>query len=125
MLITGVGCLLFGYGVERTLHWTSLFFGYGMVSVALTAVPTITMAYVSDCLLPVNADALMLVNGTKNIVTFGFLFGIIEWVEEVGSIRCFGAQTGIFVAVILLGMAVLIPFGTAIRHKQAKWKIII
>lgn len=63
MLITGAGCLLFGYGVERTLNWTSLFFGYGMVSVALTAVPTITMAYVSDCLLPVNSDALMLVNG--------------------------------------------------------------
>lgn len=68
MLITGAGCLLFGYGVERTLHWTSLFFGYGMVSVALTAVPTITMAYVSDCLLPVNADALMLVNGKSRLM---------------------------------------------------------
>lgn len=63
LVITGTGCLLFGYGVEKTLHWTSLFFGYGMVSFALTAVPTITMAYVSDCVLPVNSDALMLVNG--------------------------------------------------------------
>jgi hypothetical protein len=63
LVLTGAGCLLFGYGVERTLHWTSLFFGYGMVSFALTAVPTITMAYVSDCVLPVNSDALMLVNG--------------------------------------------------------------
>jgi MFS family permease len=62
-LITGAGCLVFGYGVEHTLHWTSLFFGYGMVSFALTAVPTITMTYVSDCLLPINSDALMLVNG--------------------------------------------------------------
>ncbi len=65
MLITGAGCVLFGYGVQLTLHWASLFVGYGMVSFALTAVPTITMAYVSDCLLPVNADALMLVNGTS------------------------------------------------------------
>jgi MFS family permease len=63
LLITGAGCILFGHGVESTLHWTSLFFGYGMVSVALTAIPTITMAYVSDCVLPVNSDALMLVNG--------------------------------------------------------------
>lgn len=63
LLITGVGCMVFGFGVERTLHWTSLFFGYGMISFALTAVPTITMAYVSDCVLPVNSDALMLVNG--------------------------------------------------------------
>jgi MFS family permease len=73
LLITGAGCVVFGYGVQRTLHWTSLFFGYGMVSFALTAVPTITMAYVSDCLLPVNADALMLVNG-KNLGPEGIPF---------------------------------------------------
>lgn len=65
-LVTGAGCLVFGYGVEERLHWISLFFGYGMVSFALTAVPTITMAYVSDCVLPVNADALMLVNGESD-----------------------------------------------------------
>lgn len=65
LLISGSGCLVFGYGVERTLGWVSLFFGYGMISVALTAVPSITMAYVSDCLLPVSSDALMLVNGKK------------------------------------------------------------
>ncbi|KAK4209683.1 protein HOL1 [Rhypophila decipiens] len=125
LLITGAGCLVFGYGVEHALHWTSLFFGYGMVSFALTAVPTITMAYVSDCLLPVNADALMLVNGSKNIVAFGFLYGVVPWVEEVGYIDCFGTQAGIFVAVIALGMALLIPFGAKIRHKQALWRIIL
>jgi hypothetical protein len=37
-LITSAGCVLFGYGVERTLSWVALFFGYGMISVALTAV---------------------------------------------------------------------------------------
>ncbi|KAK0667314.1 putative transporter in the major facilitator superfamily [Cercophora samala] len=125
LLITGAGCVLFGYGVERTLHWTSLFFGYGMVSFALTAVPTITMAYVSDCLLPVNSDALMLVNGSKNIVAFGFLYGIVPWVEEVGYIDCFGTQAGTYVAIIAIGMAVLIPFGARIRHAQARWRIIL
>jgi MFS family permease len=69
LVITGAGCILFGYGVERTLHWTSLFFGYGMISVALTAIPTTTMAYVSDCVLPVNSDALMLVNGEFLVLT--------------------------------------------------------
>lgn len=124
-VITGAGCVLFGYGVERTLHWISLFFGYGMVSFALTAVPTITMAYVSDCVLPVNSDALMLVNGSKNIVAFGFLYGIVPWVTDVGYIDCFGAQAGIFVAVIAIGAVILIPFGAKIRHIQAKWRIII
>jgi MFS family permease len=31
MLITGTGCLAFGFGAEETFHWTSLFFGYCMV----------------------------------------------------------------------------------------------
>lgn len=38
------------------------------------------MAYVSDCALPVNADALLLVNGLKNIVAFGFLYAVVPWV---------------------------------------------
>ncbi|KAI1859012.1 uncharacterized protein JN550_012274 [Neoarthrinium moseri] len=125
LIITGAGCLVFGYGVERTLHWTSLFFGYGMVSFALTAVPTITMTYVSDCVLPVNMDALMLVNGLKNIVAFGFLYGIIPWVEDVGYVNCFGAQAGIFVAIILIGATSLIIFGAKMRHAQASWRIIL
>jgi MFS family permease len=69
LFVTGAGCIVFGYGVERMLHWTSLFIAYGMISVALTAIPTITMAYVSDCLLPVNSDALMLVNGMDICLT--------------------------------------------------------
>lgn len=45
-LIVPAGCLVFGYGVARDLSWVSLFFGYGMISVGLTAVPIIGMTYV-------------------------------------------------------------------------------
>ncbi|KAK7970627.1 hypothetical protein PG996_000944 [Apiospora saccharicola] len=124
-LITGAGCLVFGYGVERALHWTSLFFGYGMISFALTAVPTITMAYVSDCVLPVNSDALMLVNGLKNIVAFGFLYGIVPWADEAGYINCFGTQSGIFVGFVAIGAVLLVMYGARIRHAQANWRIIM
>jgi hypothetical protein len=43
------GCLAFGYGVQYSLHWTSMFFGYGMVATGLTTIPCITMTYISDC----------------------------------------------------------------------------
>jgi MFS family permease len=66
LVIVPAGCILFGYGVQRTMHWTTMFFGYGMISVGLTAVPTITLAYVSDCLLLVNPDALLLANGKSS-----------------------------------------------------------
>lgn len=63
--------------------------------------------------------------GTKNVVAFGFLYGIVPWVEQVGYVNCFGAQAGIFAAVIAIGMILLIPFGAKWRHEQAKWRIIL
>ncbi|KAK4950306.1 hypothetical protein LTR10_011287 [Elasticomyces elasticus] len=123
-IVVPAGCLAFGYGVANTLHWTSLFFGYGMVAMGLTAVPVATMTYVSDCYLPVNADALLLVNGLKNIVAFGFLYGVVPWVTETGYANAFGTQAGVYVAILLLAIP-LIMFGQRIRHATAKWKIIL
>lgn len=124
LLIVPAGALLFGYGVGRNLGWASLFVGYGMISFGLCAVPTITMTYVSDLYLPIAPDALLLVNGLKNIVAFGFLYGIVDW-YLAGPIQCFGAQAGIFAAVIVLGGIPLALFGAKIRHATAKWRIIL
>lgn len=45
--VTSTGCILFGYGVQDTLSWVALFFGYGMISVALTAVRSPFATYIS------------------------------------------------------------------------------
>lgn len=58
-------------------------------------------------------------------MAFGFLYGIVPWVEKVGYVECFGVQAAIFVGVMALGMAVLIPFGERIRRAQANWRIIL
>jgi hypothetical protein len=83
------------------------------------------MAYVSDCALPVNADALLLVNGLKNIVAFGFLYGIVPWVEEAGYVDCFGTMCGIFVAIVGIGGGLLIVYGAKSRHATAQWRLIL
>lgn len=48
----------------------------------------------------------------------------MPWMEEVCYKACGGTQAGISVAVILIGMAVLILLGAAIRRRLAKWRII-
>lgn len=58
-------CLRFCLRTWTEADIANRFFGYGMVAVGLTFVPVATMTYVSDCYLPVNADALLLVNGLK------------------------------------------------------------
>lgn len=83
------------------------------------------MAYVSDCTLPVNSDALLLVNGLKNIVAFGFLYGVVPWVSEAGYVNAFGTMAGIFVGVVGIGAALLIIFGVQVRHASAQWKLIL
>ncbi|KAF1983884.1 MFS general substrate transporter [Aulographum hederae CBS 113979] len=124
ILIAPAGCLLFGYGVQNVMHWTTLFFGYGMVAVGLTAVPVIGMTYVSDCYYPVAPDALLLVNGLKNVVAFGFLYGVVPWVTEVGYVDSFGTQAGLYVA--LVGLALPLYFwGEKMRHVTSQWRIIL
>ena len=114
-----------------------------MVAVGLTFVPVATMTYVSDCYLPVNADALLLVNGlkvcrcsvqnyhstalltitTQNIVAFGFLHGVDGWVQT-GYVNSFGTMAGIFVAVMALAIP-LVLYGERIRHTTALWRVIL
>jgi hypothetical protein len=122
-IIVPAGCLAWGYGATRHLHWTSLFFANGMVNVGISAIPTILMTYVSDCYLPINADILTLVVGLKNVVAFGFLRGVVPWTEVTSQINVFGSLAGIYVAI----MALAIPFvcwGGSMRHHSASWKIL-
>lgn len=123
-LIAPAGCILFGYGVEKTLHWTAMFFGYGMVALGLTAVPIIGLTYVADCYLPIASDAFLLVNGLKNIVAFGFLYGVVPWVNKVGYVNSFGTQAGVSVAILALAIP-LSMYGERTRHKTSQWKIIL
>jgi hypothetical protein len=123
-MITFGGCLLFGYAVQNAMSWVALFAGYLMQSVALTAVPTITMAYVSDCTLAVNSDTLLLVNGLKNVVAFGFLYGVVPWSEH-GYLETFGTLAGVFVAILGLGGVVLVVFGARLRHASAQWRLVL
>ncbi|CAK3774877.1 major facilitator superfamily transporter isoform A [Lecanosticta acicola] len=123
-LVVPAGCLVWGYGVANTLHWTALFFAYGMVSVGLTAVPTMTMTYVSDSYLPINADCLTLVVGLKNVVAFGILYGVVPWVHEAGNVNVFGTQAGVYVAIMALAVPLVI-WGGRVRHWSAGWRIIL
>lgn len=124
ILLVPAGLLLFGYGIAETLSWPAPFIGYGLVSVGLTAAPTITMAYVSDTLLPVAPDALLLVNGLKNVVAFGIIYGVVPWVTTSGYVNVFGVQAGVYVGVVgLLGLPLWF-MGERVRRSCARWRIV-
>jgi hypothetical protein len=92
-----------------------------------------------DCYYPVAEEAIFLIVGLKNIISFGFSYAVDPWqatslpsssrwltglrVEEWGYKRAIGCFAGIMFATLLLG-APLYLFGKKLRFVSAKWKVI-
>lgn len=74
--------------------------------------------------LPVASDALLLINGLKNIAAFGFLYAIVPWINQVGYVSTFGTQAAISVAVLAFAIPLSI-YGARIRHHTTRWRIIL
>jgi hypothetical protein len=74
--------------------------------------------------LPVAPDALLLINGLKNVAAFGFLYAITPWVFKVGYAECFGEQAAIAVGILLFAIPLSL-FGAKMRHRTAQWRIIL
>jgi hypothetical protein len=82
-LLVPTGLLMFGFGAERHLHWAVLYVGYFLQNVSNSAA-AIAMTYVMDSYFEVAAEALLLVNGLKNVVGFGFTYGFLPWTKQAG-----------------------------------------
>jgi hypothetical protein len=91
-----------------------------------------------DCYYPVAEEAIFLIVGLKNIISFGFSYAVDPWqvsllpssqsltglrVAEWGYKRAIGCFAGIMFATLLLG-APLYLFGKKLRFASAKWKVI-
>ncbi|RDW63686.1 hypothetical protein BP6252_11231 [Coleophoma cylindrospora] len=123
-LIVVAGQLLFGFGVQHTLHWATLYVGYGMISVGLTAIATISMTYVVESYYVVSQDCLELVNGLKNVIAFGFVYATVPWTTHEGYAKTFGELSGVFCAIMLLAVP-LFFWGPKIRHyTSTNWRLI-
>ncbi|KAJ9605677.1 hypothetical protein H2200_009526 [Cladophialophora chaetospira] len=122
-LLVPTGMLMFGFGATRHLHWAVLFVANGFINVGVTAVASIGMIYVSDSYFPVAHEALLLINGLKNVVAFGYTYGVTPWVVSAGFEKPFGTIAGIFMAIIL-SSSILYFFGKTFRRASAQWKVV-
>jgi hypothetical protein len=78
---------------------------------------------VIDCYFPVAFEALLLVNGLKQIFSFGFAYSVVPWVTGSGYQAAFGTMAGIQVAIMLLGLP-LWYWGKQIREVSKTFRII-
>lgn len=78
---------MIGFGCEQKLHWAVIYVGFGFISVGLTGTANIGMTYVMDSCFAIAPECLLVVNGLKNVVAFGFAYGAIPWSESQGYAR--------------------------------------
>jgi hypothetical protein len=74
-----------------TLNWAVIFTAYGFINVGLTGVANIGMTYVMDSYYPIATEALLLVTRLKNIVAFGYTYGVAPWADGMGYARVYSA----------------------------------
>ncbi|KAJ9606384.1 hypothetical protein H2200_009345 [Cladophialophora chaetospira] len=108
------GLLMFGFGAQRSLHWAVLYIGYGLISI-VPAAASIAMTYVMDSYFEVAAEGLLVVNGIKNVVAYGFTYGFIPWTASVGYETVFGTMAGIWIFTLLLAVPLYV-WGAGIRR---------
>lgn len=77
-LLVPAGCLVFGYGVQDTLHWISLFFGYGMISVGLTAVSARALSLLNLLSPPIPSDSQLTSDEPGTLHYHDLRFGLLS-----------------------------------------------
>ena len=78
---------------------------------------------VIDSYLPVAFEALLLVNGLKNMFAFGFSYGVVPWVTRSGFQAAFCEMIAIQSGVMLFAVPLFI-YGKKLRHISGGWKVI-
>ena len=77
-----------------------------------------------DCYYPVAAEAVFLIVGLKNIISFGFSYSVVPWVTAWGFKKAYGTLAAVTFGAILLWVPLFI-FGKMLRFASAKWKVIM
>ena len=75
---------MFGFGAQEHLHWIVGYMGYAFIGFGITSIPNIGMTYILDTYGPVANEALLIVNGLKNVFAFGFSYGVAPWATKDG-----------------------------------------
>jgi MFS family permease len=98
--------LLYGFTAGGGATWWAPYIGWTIFQYTFTAVLIISTTFASEATTQHPGPALVVVVGTKNIVSFGVSYGLTPMVNAYGFPWAFGVLTAIFGAIFLLGIPV-------------------
>ncbi|KAJ5616728.1 hypothetical protein N7537_001842 [Penicillium hordei] len=113
-VLSPLGVLIIGITLGQHTGWVGQAFGWGLLSLGLTASANILITYAIDCH-PLRApDIALLVNFTKNLLAFGVSLRSMDWYAEDGPVKQFGVMAGTLWACYLFVLP-LYFFGAKLR----------
>ncbi|KAL2409304.1 putative MFS-type transporter [Exophiala dermatitidis] len=103
--------MLLVYGFTSSRHhasWWGPVLAYTFYSAAWVSVLIVSTTFASEAAPKHPGPALVMVVGTKNIVSFGFTYGLTPLVNKGGYSYAFGVLAGVFGACFILGAPVYV-----------------
>lgn len=99
--------LLYGFTAsEESASWWGPVLAYTFYNTAWVTVLIVSTTFASEAAPKHPGPALVMVVGTKNIVSFGFTYGLTPLVDKGGYSYAFGVLAGIFGACFIIGAPV-------------------
>ncbi|KAH7347276.1 major facilitator superfamily domain-containing protein [Plectosphaerella cucumerina] len=109
--VIGVGMLiLYGFTADGTrgTTWWGPYLGWTVFQYAFTAVIITSTTFASEVAPKHPGPALVVVVGSKNIISFGVTYGLTPMIEKHGYEWAFNVLAGIMAGIFLLGVPVYI-----------------
>ncbi|KAI1062600.1 hypothetical protein LB506_006464 [Fusarium annulatum] len=102
--------LLYGFMATAAFEGSGSYWGilvsWTLFQVTFTSVLIVTTTFAAEASPKHPGPALVMVIGTKNIVSFGVAYGLTDMVEHGGYTWTFGVLAGIFGAIFVLGIPI-------------------
>lgn len=103
----GVGSLLlYGFTASGEQTWWGPYIGWTLFQIVFVTVLIVSTTFAAEAWPKNPGPAIVVVVGSKNIISFGATYGITPMVTEHGYAWALGVLAGIFGAIFLLGIPV-------------------
>ncbi|KAK3940046.1 MFS general substrate transporter [Diplogelasinospora grovesii] len=123
LITTPLALILYGVGIEHSLHWICPTIGLGLLNFSIVQGTNICLVYVIDAYRPVAGEITMAVMGFKSLFGFLLSFYTNTWVAESGYQNAYGVMAAIAAIVILMWVPLYV-WGKKIRHVTWQWPVI-
>ena len=94
-IISPVGFIIIGVGLQNNLHWISVAIGIGMSAFGITAGANVLLTYCVDVYAKYAAQISVTVNVFKNVLGFGLSYSTVVWYESSGPLRMDATMAGL------------------------------